>query len=56
MQTRSARGRAGLVLALLAIGCAPEPDAGDSPVPARSGQMILVLSESFEAWSGTLRH
>ncbi len=55
MRPRNARGRFGFVLALLATACASDPGAGESPIPARSGQMLLVLSESFDASSGTLR-
>jgi D-alanyl-D-alanine dipeptidase len=43
-----------LALSLVIAGCAlaQHPDA--SPIPAGSGQMVLVLSGSFDASSGTL--
>ncbi len=48
-------GGACLVVALLVAGCEPEPNPGASPIPDSSGQMVLVLSKSFDASSGTLR-
>lgn len=44
-----------LALSLMVVGCTPAQKPDASPIPASSGQMVLVLSESFDASSGTLR-
>jgi D-alanyl-D-alanine dipeptidase len=43
-----------LLMALAVVGCAPDQSPGESPIPRSSGQMVLVLSESFDASSGML--